>query len=306
MAGSYPANTPGNLVSTAYYYWNALILSRIAHILDKSDDADKYFKLANHIKGAFNNKFLNKDTNQYGTGSQGCNALALSLNLVLENYKIGVLENLIKDIMVAHKGHLNTGNQCTKHVMEALTDYGREDIAYTIATQTTYPSWGYMISKGATTVWERWEYITGPGMNSHDHPMLGSVDAWFYKVLAGINIDSAGPGWRRIIIKPHVVGDIKYVNVSIKTIRGLISSSWTRNSNSLNLNVVLPVNAQAKVNIPKLRLDNVTVKESGKTIWENDSYIEGVAGITGGNENGDYVTFEVGSGTYFFEISGKE
>ncbi len=304
MAGAFPANTPGLLTSTAYYYYAALILSQVAHILEKSGHANKYSELASHIKAAFNTRFLNRHANQYATGSQCSNALPLFLGLVPETDKIAVLENLVEDIIVNHKGHLSTGNQGTKYVLQVLTDHGQTDVAYAIVTQTTYPSWGYMISKGATTIWERWEYMTGPGMNSHDHPMLGSVDAWFYKALAGINPDPDGPGYQRIVIRPHLAGDLKYVNASVKTIRGVVSSSWRKFGNSLTLNVVLPVNSEARVGVPKSGLSNITIKESQKTIWTNDSFVEGNEGIMSGSEDDRYVTFEIGSGSYFFEISG--
>jgi alpha-L-rhamnosidase len=132
--------------------------------------------------------------------------------------------------------------------------------------------------------------------------MFGSIDAWFYKVLAGINIDPAGPDFRKIIIKPYIVGDLNYVSASFKTIRGMISSSWKKSDHLLIVNVSLPVNTQARVSVPKMNLGDVTIKESGKTVWENGSYIEGVAGITGASENDEYVTFNVGSGSYSFEL----
>lgn len=302
--GAFPANTPGALTSTGYYYYSTLILFRIADILGKAEETKKYSKLAGCIKEAFNNRFLNKNTNQYASGSQCCNAFSLFLGLVPEENKKAVLKNLIEDIMVFHKGHFTTGILGTKYLMEVLTNHGRGDIAYTLVTQTTYPSWGYMISKDATTIWERWEYMTGRGMNSHNHYMFASVGAWFYKALAGINSDPDGPGYQRIVIRPNVVGDLNYVNASVKTIRGMVSSSWRKFDNSLTLNVVLPVNSRAKVSVPKLELSNITIKESGKTVWRNGLYIEGNEGIMSGSEDNRYVTFEIGSGSYFFEISG--
>ena len=183
-----------------------------------------------------------------------------------------------------------------------MTKYGRTDIAYKLVSQTTYPSWGYMIKEGATTLWERWEYLTGGGMNSHNHIMLGSIDAWFYKVLAGINIDPSAPGFERIIIKPHVVGDLKYVSASVNTIRGTVSSSWRREGNSLVLEVSLPVNSKGKVYVPDLGLKNPIVKEGDKIVWKDGAYIQGVPGITSGKREAGYIVFEVGSGTYLFRL----
>jgi len=186
--------------------------------------------------------------------------------------------------------------------LDVLTKYGKADLAYKLITQTTYPGFGYMIREGATTVWERWEYLTGGGMNSHNHIMFGTVDAWFYKVLAGINVDSTEPGFQRIIIKPYVVGDLKYISASLRTIRGMISSSWARKDDSLILKITLPVNSQAKVSVPRMGLDNVIVEESEKIIWKDSSFVEGAEGISGGSEENDYVTFKVGSGSYSFKI----
>lgn len=295
-----PVDTPGELTSTWYYYHDTLILSKIAHILGKSDEAKKYSQLSSKIKEAFNKKFLKDD--HYATGSQTCNVLPLFLDMVPEGRKKAVLKNLIDDIVVTHSNHLNTGIVGTRYILDVLTKYGQANLAYKLAVQTTYPGWGYMLREGATTLWERWEYLADGGMNSHNHIMFGSIDAWFYKVLAGINIDPAGPGFRRIIIKPYIVGDLNYVSASLKTIRGMVSSNWEKSEHSLILNVSLPVNAQAKVSISKMKLDNVTIKESGKTVWENGSYLEGIAGIAGANEDDQYITFQVGSGSYSFEL----
>jgi len=299
-----PVDTPGELTSSWYYYHDTLILSKIAHILGESKDAKKYAELAGKIKEAFNKKFLKDD--HYATGSQTCNVLPLFLDMVPEDKKESVLKNLIDDIVVTHGGHLNTGIVGTRYILDVLTKYGRAELAYKLVTQTTYPGWGYMLREGATTIWERWEYLADGGMNSHNHIMFGSIDAWFYKVLAGVNADPANPGFKKIIIKPYIIGDLDYVSASLKTIRGIISSSWKKNENSLTLNVTLPINTQARVSIPRRKLGNIIIKESGKTVWENGSYIEGAAGIAGASEGDEYVTFEVGSGSYSFKIKGEK
>jgi len=304
--GSYPANTPGSLISTGYYYYNALILSRIARILGKIEDAAQYAHLAEKTKESFTKRFFNANTAQYATGSQGCNALPLFLDLVPEDKKEALVQNLVKDIMEKHKGHLNTGNQCTKYMMEVLTELGEGDVAYTIVTQISYPSWGYMISKGATTIWERWEYMTGSGMNSHDHPMHGSVDVWFYKYLAGIKVDLDNPGWKSIIIKPYILGDLTFVEGSVNTVRGLIFSKWERKEGLITLEVKIPVNSRARVSVPTMGWSKMRIEESGKPVWENNSYVQGVEGIREACEDKGYVTFRVESGSYFFKVKNKK
>jgi len=305
LAPGCEGNPPeGNsLVATGYYYYDVWILSQVAKILGKSEDAEYYSNLADKIKDAFNEKFFDEDAKQYHTEieagyRQTSNAFPLFLHIVPKDSEKAVLDNLVKNIMVDHEGHLDTGLIGTKLLMEALTCYGRGDTMYKILTQTTYPSWGYMISKGATTLWETWEYI--PRI-SHNHIMFGSVDEWLYRGLAGINC--VAPGYKEIAIKPYIPKDLERVDASIKTIRGLISSSWRKHGSSLTLDVTIPVNAQAKVSIPKMGLKDVIVKENGKTIWRDGSYVQGVAGIKGASDNGDYITFEVGSGTYSFEVS---
>ena len=335
----YSLATPTKVTSTWYYYHDSLILSKIARILGKSEDAKKYSELSDKIKKAFNREFFKEDRyssekyselykkveailpatapenrkkeiakkliSNFAACTQTSNVLSLFLDMVPGDKKKAVLKNLVDDITRIHGNHLNTGISGTRYILDVLTRYGQVDLAYKLVTQTTYPSWGYMIRKGATTIWERWEYLTAGGMNSHNHIMFGSVDAWFYKVLAGINVDLAGPGFQRIIIKPYIVGDLKYVSASLKTIRGMVSSSWIKRRSSLILNVTLPFNSQAKVYIPKMKLEKIIVKEGKKPIWRNGSYLESIAGITGGSEDDEYVTFNIGSGSYSFEI-GRE
>jgi len=330
-------DTPCEVTSTCYYYHDALTLFKIARILGKSEDAEKYSKLAKRIRNAFNREFLEEDrysgkeySELYKTveplipptvpegkedeikkraaavgvlSSQTTNLLPLFLDMVPEDKRETVLRNLIDDVAVTHSYHLNAGIVGTRYLFDVLTRYDYADLAYELVTQTTYPSWGYMIKEGATTLWERWEYLVNDeaNLNSHNHIMFGSVDTFFYKVLAGIRMDPSYPGFKQIIIKARPVGDLKYASASLKTIRGIVSSGWSRNNDSLNLQVSLPCNTKAKVSIPKLKLKGVTVRESGKVIWQNQASVEQVAGITGGEEGKYFITFEIESGSYSFE-----
>ncbi len=246
-------DTPGELVSSWCYYHDVLTLSNIARILGKSADAEKYAALSQSIKAAFNEEFLEEDYYgpsakivdallRPGDGSEGgkkafrrrmfctqtSNILPLYMDMVPQSKREAVLQSLCENIEITHGYHLSTGIVGTRYLLDTLTKYGRADLAYRLVTQTTYPSWGYMIWEGATTLWERWEYMAGGGMNSHNHIMFGSVDAWFYKALAGINADSSAPGFEKIIIRPQVPGDLSYVSASVNTVRGLVSSSWRK------------------------------------------------------------------------------
>ncbi len=297
-----PVETPGELLSTWVFYHDATTLSKMAGVLGRRDDSVKYEELSGKIKEAFNERFL--DEGRYGTGSQTCNVLPLYSGMVPEDQAGSVFENLVKDVEVTHDRHLNTGIVGTRYLLDALTRYGRADLAYEVAAQTTYPSWGYMIGEGATTLWERWEYLAGPGMNSHNHIMFGAVDAWFYKTLAGINVDPMAPAFERLVIKPHILGDIRFVSASTRTIVGTVRSEWERSENRLTLRVSVPISSTAEVFVPKIGLKNVSVKEGGEEIWAASELKAQPSGVAGGREEVDSVVFRVGSGLYAFELSG--
>ncbi|MEM2848780.1 MAG: family 78 glycoside hydrolase catalytic domain [Candidatus Bathyarchaeia archaeon] len=300
-------NTPGEVVSTLCYYEDALLLSSIARIIGRFEDADKYAELAERIKNTFNEKYLvGTPAVHYTTLDDGYsqteNCIPLYLDMAPPDKENLVVNRLLDDLIVAHDYHVNTGIVGTRYLFDVLTKHGHTDVAYRIASQTTYPSWGYMIREGATTVWERWEYLTGSGMNSHNHIMFGSIDSWFYRALAGINADPSHPGFEKIVIKPHVVADLTYAGASLRTIRGLIVSKWRREAKSLTLEVSVPVNSRGEVYVPTMGLKNPVIKESGRIVWRNGCFVEGVPGVASGKIEGDYVIFNVGSGSYVFSV----
>ncbi len=304
--------TPPPLIWTGYYYRNASIVSQAAKIIGKTDDAENYFHLAENIKDAFNKKWLNKDTNNYAMGSQTSNLLPLILGIVPRANEDALVRNIVKNIMEKHNGHLHTGHIGTTCMVEALAKHGRGSDMYKVATTTTYPGWGYMVRQGATTIWEAWGRFqpSNPRKRADSMMMWGCIDEFFYNDLAGIKgPDYHGPGYmtpgfRQIHIKPHILGDLENVKASIKTVRGMICSTWKRKDDSLTLEVSLPCNSQAKVSVPKMGLENIVIEEGGKTVWKDGSYVGGVAGITDGSESANYVTFDVGSGSYFFKLTG--
>ena len=291
--GAVSAITPGKLMSTGFLYYDAVLISRMARALGYAGDEEEYAALAARIGQNFNDAFYDGETGNYASGSQGANTFALFLGLVPEAGRAAVLDNLVRDVVETHQTHLTTGNICTKFIMEVLTDAGHIDVAYAIATQTTYPSWGYMIAQGATTVWERWEYATGGAMNSHSHPMYATVGSWFYKALAGINTDVRGPGFRRMTVKPHFPRALDQVSASLKTVRGLVKSSWER-ADALELTVSIPGNSEAEVWVPGT-LAPVSVYESGELLCPNaDLRLLSV------RSEGEYLIFGIGSGDYKF------
>jgi alpha-L-rhamnosidase len=298
------AHTPGSLISTGFYYYGARLIAQMAEVLGEAGDAHSYTTLAAAIAGSYNRHFWNEDAGGYGSNNQACNAFSLYMGLTPADRRPRVVDNLVNDVLEIKSGHLSTGNICTKYLLEALTDAGRTDVAYTIAAQETYPGWGFMLANGATTLWERWEQLTGGGMNSHNHPMMGSVGSWFYKALGGITVDPAGPGFARFNLRPWVVGSLTHVTSSLQTVRGPIESAWTRETGQVGgvtLRVTIPVGSQARVSVPKPGAGSAyRVTEGQHTLWLDGKKGEDAPGIAYLQEEERFVTFECGSGTYEF------
>ena len=298
--------TPGELVSDFYYYYDTLLLSKIAAVLGNSADSASYAALATQVKDAFNHEFFDAKTGNYAGGTQTANALPLFLDMVPKDRRGSVTWNLTDNILYRHDTHLTTGFIGVRYLMPLLTELNRSDLAYDLAVQTTYPSWGYMIANGATTLWELWQNKAGPSMNSHDHHMMGSVDAWFYRALAGIKVEAENAGYRHFRIEPQVVRDLAWASATVGTVRGNVTSSWTHTPGVVTLEVDVPVNSTASVSIPKdLEMTQATVREGDRTVWENNHFVEGTPGIRGAKYENGRVAFEVGSGHYAFRLTGQ-
>lgn len=297
--------TPGSIVSSFYYYYDVKILGDVAKILGNATDAQAYSKLAEDIKTAFHAEYFDPKTKNYANGTQTANTLALFLDLAPEKERGAVWGNLFDNLVYRNNSHLTTGIIGTKYIMELLTRNDNSDLAYDIATQTTYPSWGYMIENGATTLWELWQLRQGTSMNSHNHPMFGSVGAWLYKALAGINLDPNAVGFEKIRIAPQMVRDLFYASGSIDTLRGRVLSSWKRTEKSVCLDAAVPVGSEAEIILPKFNLKNIVVKESGKTFWAKKRLEPGIPGILNVTESAQAVILKIGSGRYLFELSGE-
>ena len=292
-----PERTPVALTSTAYYYFDVWMLARAAEILGKKDDAAHYGELAAKIRDAFNREFLDEATNQYATGSQTSNALPLSLGMVPPDREAAVASNLIDDITINHKGHVSTGIIGLHALALALPECGAADTLYDMINRSTFPSWGYQISHGATTLWETWDGNPEEQL-SYNMKMFGSIDKFFYRDLAGIR--PAAPGYQRIEIKPNIVGDLNFVRARVQTVRGPVAVDWQRDNSSLTMQVSLPVNSQARVFMPTMGFDRAAISEGGTCIWKRGSYRGGAAGISSGRLCDGYVTLDVDSGAYDF------
>jgi alpha-L-rhamnosidase len=295
---------PGEVISDAYYYYDVTILKNVAGILRKTGDEQDYSQLARQIRDAFNQNFLNAKTYEYGGGSQTANSMALVLGLVPEN-EIGHVEwRLFKDVLYYHNTHLTTGFIGTKFLMPALSDFHNVDLAYDLAVQTTYPSWGHMLERGLTTIAEIWPDKGERGMYSHDHPALGSVGAWFYQALGGIKPGSGGEGYQHIQITPLIPEGLQWASASVETIRGTVSSSWTYSPQMTTLEVTVPVNADAEIRIPKNpKITEGVIREGDKVIWQKGKFVAGDDGVTAAREGDRNIMVSVGSGRYVFHLS---
>jgi alpha-L-rhamnosidase len=272
-------------VAPAFYYDDTVILAKAARVLGKSKEAEQYSTLAKQIKAAFNHRFYDREKRHYEIGTQFSNAFPLFLGLVEPAEQAAVLENILRDLE-RRDGRFNVGVLGAKYLIDALTQFGRTDVAFKLATQTGYPSWAYMLEGGRTTLSEFWDL-----KGSHNHVMLGSIDGWFYRVLAGIQPDEARPGFEHIIIKPFVPGSMSLVRASTRTVRGRVAVEWTKQSGSLRLKVSIPANSTATVHVPAASLKQVKSVPSLKPErFENKA-----------------AQFQIGSGNYEFRalVTGK-
>jgi len=294
---------PGTIVSTFYYYYDVKVLAEAARVIGKTADASLYDKLAAEIRTAFNREFYDPKTGDYADGTQTANTLALFLDLPTEKQG-GTWGRLFDNIVYKNDSHLTTGIIGTKYIMELLTSSGNSDLAYDIAVRTDYPSWGYMIANGATTLWELWNKREGPSMNSHNHPMFGSVGSWLYKALAGINLAPGTSGFEKILIAPQIVRDLTHASGSTMTVRGEVACAWSRTERSIRIEVTVPFGSEAEVVIPKLNIRNIKVSEGGKPVLADGLYVEGAAGVKGAVDKDGAIRVRTGGGRYAFVLEG--
>lgn len=291
------------LTNTYYWYLDTLTFADIAGVLGNEEDRQYYLALADSIKQAFNEKFFLPGENLYGTEEpyQGYLLFALSGNLVPEENRQAVLDNLIHDIEVTSDGHLGTGILGTKHLINLLAEEGREDVLHEVVTKTTFPSWGYWIENGATTLWESWN-----AESSHNHQMFGTVNEYLYKYLAGIQAptnEGTAVGYKEIHIKPYIPDQMNWAEASIETVRGTVSSRWEKTDDGLTLNITIPANTTGKISIPKLDWSDVQISEGAEIVWKDGEIINNNAEISSGREGVGNVVLDLKSGTYRFTVT---
>jgi alpha-L-rhamnosidase len=271
------------LISTAYFFRMLQLMSENAKLAGQLHDVPEYDALAARVKTAFIKRFFNADINQFDNGTQTSSVLPLAFGLVPNDRREQVLERLVKKIDVESNDHVGVGLIGAQWLMRTLTENGQGDLAFKIATQTTYPGWGYMISKGATTIWELWNGDTAdPAMNSGNHVMqIGDLNVWFYEYLAGIRSDPQSVGFKKIIVRPFPVHGLDSVSASHESPYGRIASKWMRTGSGIKLDVVIPANTTATVYVP-----GRNAREAG--------------GARSDHEDSGSTVFSVGSGSYSF------
>ena len=242
--GALSSVTPGILMSTGYYYLNAVLLAKFAKILNKKEDYKKYTELSENIKKSFLNKWWNTSTGVVGTSSQACQAFALWLE-ILPSEECEKTAKVMSDKLKENNYKITTGNLCTRYLMDMLAKYDYIDDAWKVVTSEEYPSWGYMIQNEATTVWERFELKKNPGMNSHNHPMYGALSYWFYAYITGIKpIDK---GFNEVDIKPFFPEKLLSAHSLVETVKGDLIVKWVKRFGKIYLYITVPFGITANI-----------------------------------------------------------
>lgn len=290
--------TPAGVVGTAYAAYSTRLFSEMAAALGHTADAEKYGARAAAVTGAFADAYISADGRIQGD-SQTAYVLALSMGLVPAAQRAAAGKRLGE--RVASRGyHLSTGFLGTPDLLPALTDTGNLDIAYRLLLNKDYPSWGYEIARGATTVWERWDSIKPDGtfgdvgMNSFNHYAYGAVGDWMYRTIGGIRPDDAAPGYRHVTIAPQPGGGLTSARATYRSRYGQFVSDWKLDAaGQMSLDVTVPGNTTATVEIPSASRWAVT--EGGRPAADAD-------GVRFVKMSGSAAVFTVGAGTYRFAV----
>jgi len=285
--GSEESNTPeASLFNNCYYVYVLGLAAKMAKILDQPDKADAYQEQAQRISQAINEKYFNPEKNTYIDTRQTHCVMPLMAGVVPPAHVNKVQANLEQEILVHRKGHFDTGIHGTYYLVKYLTQQDRSDLIYTLATQTTFPGYGFFIKNGYVTWPEYWHEC-----NSIMHGCLNGIGGWFQRGLAGIRPDPSFPGYKKIIIKPEVSGDLEWVNAYHDSPYGRIVCNWRKQEESLKMEIIVPANTSATVYIPAS--DTSRVKVGGKHTSENVTFLR--------EENG-YALYQVGSGEYHYIV----
>jgi alpha-L-rhamnosidase len=288
--------TPLDLVGTAYFAHSSGLMSKIAGILGRRMDSERFADLRQRVVNAFRKRFLHADGSLVPPATQTGYVLALRFGLMPEHQR-GVAADLLEADIKARGMHLSTGFLGTPHILHALSDANRMDTAYALLFQRSAPSWLYAVTRGATTIWERWDGWTpekgfqDPGMNSFNHYAFGAVGEWLYRVVAGVAPDPSLPGYRRVVMRPRPGGGLTNAEARVVTGCGMVETRWEIADGMLTWRVVIPSNATASAIVPAGPAENVT--EGGRQVDRSD----GVKLVASTRVS---TSLELGPGTYTF------
>ncbi|MEA5460407.1 family 78 glycoside hydrolase catalytic domain [Arcicella sp. LKC2W] len=275
--------TPMGVTGTAIYYYDLQVMQQIATVLHKKYDAIQYEKLALDVKKSFNETFFNPETKQYASGSQTANAMAVYMKLVEPADKKAVVENIVKDIRKRNNS-LTAGDIGYRYLLRVLEDEGKSEVIFEMNNRSDVAGYGYQLAQGATALTESWQAL--PTV-SNNHFMLGHLMEWFYSGLAGIKQDESATAFKKIIIKPQVVGDVTFAKANYQSPYGKIMSDWTKKGEHFTLKIEIPVNTTATIYLPATAKSKISV--NGKIV-KNLDFQE------------DKAILNIGSGQYLFEV----
>lgn len=295
--------SPQRPLSQIYFHVSTEILAKTANILGKTKDAQYYQSLLPKIEKRFHETYFEVEAQNYVGHTQCANVLPYWFGLVPEEWKEKTLQNIM-DNVVAKNYHPTTGFYATAFLLPILSETGHHDMAWKLASQRTYPSWLYMVEKGATTIWELWNSDQEPpeSMNSRNHYAYGSVVAWYYGYLAGIRPMEEFPGYKKFIIAPMPVKELNYVKATVPSEYGLIKSNWVLDGDLFTLDVTIPGNTRAIVSVPVSELS--VVKESGNVLVKQGRKKDGNKYIKTLKVENGRAYFEVAAGNYQFVVKG--
>ncbi|MDD4868982.1 MAG: family 78 glycoside hydrolase catalytic domain [Kiritimatiellae bacterium] len=283
---NWPAKPSAELFNNCYRVYLMEQLARAADILNRTDEAQRLRTRIGEIRPLIHAAFYDASKQLYVLDEQAYQLMPLMTGVVPDDLHGTIFKKLEDLIQVKNKGHLDTGMIGTYFLLQYLQEIGRDDLLYIIMNQTTYPGWGYMLSQGATTFWEQWN-----GYYSQIHSCFNSPGGWFQQGLAGIRPDVTGPGFKKIIIKPAIVGGLTWVKCSYDSIHGRIVSNWKLENGKLKMDIIIPPNTTATVYVPAKDAGNVT--ESGKSAAK-------AKGVKFLRIENSVAVYEIGSGCYQF------
>ena len=293
-----PSETPKEFTSTGLYYFCAGVMARMARATGQEKDERKYTSLRQIIKSSFNNRFYNNRGKTYG--SQEKNVLALAFDLVPGGDEEPVAKEICRDVAEVHGGHVSTGIFGSRFIYGILGKYGYGEVLRKMLHSESFPGYGYLFSRGATTFWENWgemrfeDRMTPADDRSKNHPFQGGFDAWFFNGIAGINPDPENPGFRHMILIPQLTNTLDYAEATYNSVYGVISSKWQNSENTFTWSVSVPVNTSATIYVPT---------DNPQAVFENNKPIIRSDGVKFLRIEKEKSLFEIGSGEYQFTVN---